>query len=410
MARDVKYLLIGGGMACFHAAKQARRADPEGSILIVSDEPLPPYDRPPLSKEYLRGEKTTEQIVYEPAEKLAEQQFELALGVRVESINPDRKEAVLSDGEIVRFEKAMIATGGRPIKLPVPGADLAGVHYLRTAAEAAAIGADAKAGGKAIVIGGGFIGLEVAASLVQMGVQTTVVEALPRIWARFADETLSTYFQDYCSAKGVTFLTNELVSELRGDGRVQAVVTKSGKVLECNLVCVGIGIVPNVELAQEAGLEVDNGIVVDELMRTSNPDIYAAGDVCNYFDPVFGKRRRVEHWGHAEYCGQIAGRNMTGTTTTADDFLTYVWSDIFDLHLESAGDESERDQVLLRGRMEDNHFTVLFLKEGVLTAYFAVNTDVREFSVFRRLIRGKKDMRGREADLQNPEFSARDLL
>ena len=200
-----------------------------------------------------------------------------------------------------------------------------------------------------------------------------------------------------------------MVSELRGDGRVQFATTKSGQVIACDLVCIGVGIVPNVELAQAADLTVDNGVVVDEQLRTSHLDIYAAGDVINYFDPVFNKRRRVEHWGHAEYSGQVAGRNMVGGENTYD-FLSYVWSDIFDLHLEFAGDESEHDRILLRGRMEDDSFVQLFLKENALTAYFSVNSEMREFIALRRLIRTRKDLTGRDADLINKDFNLRELM
>jgi NADPH-dependent 2,4-dienoyl-CoA reductase/sulfur reductase-like enzyme len=407
--KDVKYLLIGGGMASYHAGRQIRKADPEGSILMVCEEPLPPYDRPPLSKEYLRGEKTTDEILFDSIEKLAEQKIDLALGVRAESLDPATKTVTLADGETVHFDKAFLATGGRPIRLPIPGADLPGVFYLRDAADADAIGRAVKPGTNALIIGAGFIGIEVAASLTKKGADVMVVEAMPHIWSRFADERLADYIQEYCTRRGVTFLTGELVSELRGDGRVQVAETKSGQMIACDLVCIGIGIVPNVELAQEAGLEVNNGIVVDEYGRTSHPDIYAAGDVVNYYDPVFEKRRRVEHWGHAEYGGQIAGRNMAGGEN-AYDFLSYVWSDIFDLHIEFAGDESEHDQILLRGKMEDDSFTQLYMKQGVMTAYFSVNTDMRDFVVLRRMIRTKKDLTGREADLENKEFNLRELL
>jgi NADPH-dependent 2,4-dienoyl-CoA reductase/sulfur reductase-like enzyme len=164
-----------------------------------------------------------------------------------------------------------------------------------------------------------------------------------------------------------------------------------------------------VELAQRAGLKVDNGIVVNEYLQSSHPDLYAAGDVANYLDPVFGKRRRVEHWGHAEYCGQLAGQNMAGASNPYD-LLTYVWSDIFDLHLEFAGDESEHDQVLVRGRFEDKSFTVLYLKQNVLRAYFAINTSSKEFPILQRLIRHKKDLTGKEAHLQDPTFALKGLL
>lgn len=408
--RDVKYLLIGGGLASFHAAKQIRKADPEGSILLVTDEPVPPYDRPPLTKEFLRGEKTVEDLLYEKAETLAEQSIDLALGARVEGLDAGTKTATVAGGEVVSFEKALLATGGRPVQLPLAGVNLAGVHYLRSIADTQGIASDAVSGRKVVMVGGGFIGLEAAASLTQRGLDVTVIEAMPHIWARFADDRLAGFIQDYCRARGVKFLTNETVAVLQGEDRVQAAVLGSGAVVDCDLVCIGVGIRPNVELAEMAGLECSNGIVVDEHMRTSHPDIYAAGDVINFPDATFAKRRRVEHWGHAEYSGQIAGRNMAGDGSEKYDLLSYVWSDIFDLRLEFAGDESDADTVLVRGNMADAKFMVLYLREGVMTAYFAVNTETREFSVARRLVRARKNVAGRETDIENPAFSLRELV
>lgn len=197
--------------------------------------------------------------------------------------------------------------------------------------------------------------------------------------------------------------------EVRGAGRVSSVKTQSGKEFPCDLVCIGAGIVPNVELAQQAGLAVDNGIVVNEYLQSSHPDIYAAGDVANYPDPFFNKRRRVEHWGHAEYCGQLAGQNMAGGQSPYG-LLTYVWSDIFDLHLECAGDESEHDQILLRGQVQEMAFTALYLKKKVLKAYFAINTSAKEFPSLQRLIKHKKDLTGKEAQLQDPSVPIKSLL
>jgi NADPH-dependent 2,4-dienoyl-CoA reductase/sulfur reductase-like enzyme len=250
--------------------------------------------------------------------------------------------------------------------------------------------------------------MELAASLTQRGVQVTVLEAHSHVWSRFADSTLAGFFQDYCTKKGITFLTSERAAEIRGKGRPTSVITQSGKELPCDVVCIGVGIVPNVELAQQAGLAVDNGVVVNEYLQSSHPDIYAAGDVANYLDPIFGKRRRVEHWGHAEYCGQLAGQNMAGAQNKYD-LLTYVWSDIFDLHLEFAGDESEHDQVLLRGTMQEKSFTVLYLKRHVLRAYFAINTGPAEFGMLQRLIRQKRDLTGREEQLQDPRFAIKGI-
>jgi len=407
--KSTKYLLIGGGLASSQAAKQIRKADPQSPITLVGDEPYVPYDRPPLSKEFLRGEKPREALFFDPEQYLRDHGIDLILGVAVKQLDLPNKTAILAKGEPMTFEKALIATGGRPVRLKLRGSDLPGVYYLRTLDDSAAIHAAAIPGKRAVFIGAGFIGMEVAASLTQQGVQVTVIEAQPHIWARFADATLAGFFQGYCADKGVTFYTNEMAAEIKGTARSSAVVTRSGREIPCDFVCIGVGIVPNVELAQQAGLKVDNGIVVNEYLQASHPDVYAAGDVANYLDPIFGKRRRVEHWGHAEYCGQVAGQNMAGANRKYD-LLTYVWSDIFDLHLQFAGDETEHDQVLVRGRFEDKAFTVLFLKQHVLTAYFAVNTGAKDFGALQRLIRGKKDLSGKEALLQDPTVAVKGLL
>jgi 3-phenylpropionate/trans-cinnamate dioxygenase ferredoxin reductase component len=406
---DVRYLLIGGGVASYNAAKQIRRADSDGSILMACEELVPPYDRPPLSKEYLRGEKSFTDLAYESIDDLEAANIDLALGASVESINAAARTARDSTGRTVHFEKALIATGGRPVRLNLPGADLTGVHYLRTVADTDGIAAEAEAGRRAVIVGGGFIGVELAASLTQRGLSVTVIEALPRIWQRFAEEQLSSYIQRYCSDRGVVFRTETSVAALEGDGRVSAVVTVAGESLPAGLVCIGVGIRPNVELASAAGLALDNGIVVDEFLRSSDPNIYAAGDVINYFDAIAGKRRRVEHWGHAEYSGQVAGKNMAGASVKYD-FLSYVWSDIFDLHLEFAGDESDHDMVVQRGSLDDRTFEILYLKEDRLSAFYGINTSDRDLGSLRRLIQTKRDLTGRDADLQNPEFNLRGLL
>lgn len=406
--KRTKYLLIGGGLASSQCAKQLREHDPQGAITLVGEEPYVPYDRPPLSKELLRGEKSREEVFFDPEQYFHDHGIELILGVAVQRLDAAAKTATLANGEAIAFEKALIATGGRPVRLKLPGGDLPGVHYLRTLDDAAAVASEAGPGRRAVLIGAGFIGMEVAASLTRRGVQVTVIEALPHIWARFADPELAGFFQEYCAQKGVSFHTSEMVTEIRGKGRPSSVVTRSGKELHCDFVSIGVGIVPNVELARDAGLTVDNGVVVNEHLQSSHPDIYAAGDVASYLDPVFGKRRRVEHWGHAEYSGQLAGQNMAGARNPYD-LLTYVWSDIFDLHLEFAGDESEHDEVLLRGRVGDKSFTALYLAQHRLRAYFAINTSAKEFSSLQRLIRQKTDLAGKEARLQDPVFAVKGL-
>jgi 3-phenylpropionate/trans-cinnamate dioxygenase ferredoxin reductase component len=405
---STRYLLIGGGLASSQAAKQLRRDDPGASIALVGSEPHPPYDRPPLSKEFLQGKKSRAELFYDPESFFAEHWIELILGTTVDGLDLHGKDAVLGDGRTIHFEKALIATGGRPVRLPLPGDHLPGVHYLRTIDDADAIMRDAVAGRRAVIIGAGFIGMEVGASLTQRGVHVTVIETAPHIWPRFADTALALTVQRYCESKGITFLTQDHVVEIRGREAVASVTMKSGQDLPCDFVCIGVGIVPNVELARQAGLAVDNGIVVNEYLQSSHPDVYAAGDVANYVDLLFGRRRRVEHWGHAEYTGQLAAQNMAGGAQPYD-LLTYVWSDIFDLHLEFAGDESEHDQVLTRGRLEDRAFTILYLKDHRLTAYFAINANAKDLPPLQRLIRSKKDLGGKELQLQDPAVSLKTL-
>ena len=406
--RRTKYLLIGGGLASSQAAKQLRVADPQSSITLVGGEPYVPYDRPPLSKEFMRGEKSKNELFFDSEPYFHDNRIDLVLGVAVQRLDLSSKTATLTNEEVIAFEKALIATGGRPVRLKIPGSDLSGVHYLRTLDDSTAIAAEAAHNKRAVLIGAGFIGMEVAASLTQRGVQVTVIESQPHIWHRFTDATLAGFFQDHCAQRGVAFLTSEGVTEIRGKDRVSSVMTRSEREIPCDFVCIGVGIIPNVEMAQEAGLEVGNGIVVNEFLQSSHPDVYAAGDIANYVDPIFGKRRRVEHWGHAEYCGQLAGQNMAGAKN-AYDLLTYAWSDIFDLHLEFAGDETENDQVLLRGRFEEKSFTVLYFKQNVLTAYFAINTNSKEFPILQRFIRQKKDLTGKKAQLQDPTFALKGL-
>lgn len=407
--RSTKHLVIGGGLAAHRAAKILALKDPGAPITLVTREPRPPYDRPPLSKEYLRGEKTERDLEYDSRAFFDENRIELLLGDPAVELDPVRKLAVLASGAAVRYEKALIATGGEPVRLGVPGSSLAGIHYLRTIEDAAAIRGEAAPGRRAAIVGAGFIGMELAASLHTLGVRVTVIEALPRIWARFLDERLSDFIRGFCERQGITFRTGEKVREFAGENRVSSVVTESGLRIDCDFACVGVGIRPSTEIALAAGLDVDNGIVVDRTLASSTPNVYAAGDAANFPDPLSGRRRRVEHWGHAEYSGQIAAMNMAGIEARYD-LVTYAWSDIFDLHLEFAGDESGYDRTLVRGSPGDSSFAVLYLAGDVLRAYLAVNASSREYPRLQTLIRRRVPLAGRDGELADPAFDLRTLL
>lgn len=407
--KTCKYLIIGAGLAGNEAAKQLRRADPQAAIMLVGEEPHPPYNRPPLTKEFLAETMGVDDILLEAADFYAANNIELILGVKAEALDLATKTAAFSDGNAIQFDKAVLATGGRAVTLPLPGIELGGVHYLRTAGDAKAIGAACSPGKTAAIVGGGFIGLELAATLTKMGLKAIVIEGHAHIWSRFLEAELAEFFQAHCIARGVEFRTNQRAQEVCGSDRVEAVLTTSGDRIPCDLACIGAGIRPNVELAESAGLEVDNGVVVDEFLRTSHPDVFAAGDIVNFPDPISGTRRRIEHWSHAKYTGRLAAQNLTGEAKPYD-MLSFVWSDIFDLKLKFLGNEHAHDSTLVRGEVADGGFTVAYLKAGVVSACFAVNGDSREFSAWRGLIQGRTNVAGREAQLCDANSDLNELM
>ena len=406
---STRYLIIGGGLAGGRAVDGIRHMDAEGAITLVGQELEVPYNRPPLSKELLQGQETREAIKLKPREDYEAQGVRLLLGTKVEHLDPDRKEATLSTGEKLHFEKALLATGGTPIRPGLPGSDLPEVFTLRTIDDAEAIQALAKPGKRAVIVGAGFIGMELASSLTQLGVHVSVVEMLSYLWPQFIDAELARFFQDRFHERGIEFYLNEKVVEIQGEAHVTGVRTASGKALPADFVCIAVGIRPNLELAVEAGLDHADGVLVNAHLQTSHPDIYAAGDIANFPDPYFGKRRRVEHWGQADYTGALAGRNMAGANEPYD-LLTYVWSSIFDDHLEFAGDHDDQDRMLQRGRFEDGAFTRFFLKNDRMAAYFAINPDNDDLPTWQQLIVEGVDLSGKEAWLTDSSVDPKSLL
>jgi len=403
---DTDFLIIGGGISAYSAGKKIRRLRPNDRVTMVTSDSLPPYDLPALSKEFLRGEKSRAELIY-PSSGL--DGVEIITSTPICALDVNQRKVQFTDGSALKYSTALIATGASPTRLHVPGADLKGVFYLRTAADAATISNAAIRGGRVVVVGAGFIGLEIAASLNIMGCDVTIIEAMDRIWPRFADVNVSTVVRKECEERGIRMVLGETVAEIVGKTTVTAVSTASGKIIPTDFVIVGIGITPNVDLARSAGIDVNDGIVVGSDMRTSVSSVYAAGDVANYFDPYAGRRMRGEHWGHAEYCGQLAATNMCGGTAKYD-FMNYAWSDVFNLHIESTGHIGNYDQVVVRGLLDERKFTALYLKEGALVAYCAVNCEPVDFATYRKLIKSRQDLRSRIAELKDPDIRARTLI
>lgn len=383
-------VIVGGGLAGAVAAESYRKAGGEEDLTIISADSDLPVHRPPLSKEYLRGDEDLEKVHVHPAGFYDEQRITIRLGARVEAIDREAREIVLSDGERVPYGTLVLATGARPRRLPVPGGDLPGVHLLRSLRSSDEL-RDAYAGAKrAVIIGAGFIGIEVAASLTQKGVSVTVVEMAPRMWSAIVPPVVSDFVQHYFSARGVDFRFDAGVRAVEGDGRAQRVVLASGETLEADLVVAGVGAVLNAELAEKAGLPVERGVLVDEYFRTSDPSIYAIGDIANFPDPI-GGRVHLEHWDNALNQGRAMGEILAGHHEPFRH-VAYFFSDLFDLSLNMVGYPAGWDDVLVRGDPSEDRFTTVYVKGGVVRAALMINDD-EHFDAWTRLVEARQPVR-----------------
>jgi len=395
--REVDFLLIGGGMASAHCAAELRKRGAEGSVLLVGREPEPPYERPPLTKEYLRGEASREDAYVNAAGWYEDNGVELLTGVNAMSLDPSARTAKLQGGEEVSFDKALLATGAMVNILRVEGAENEGIHYLRAFGNSDAIRTDAEAAEHVVLVGGSYIGTEVAASLTARGAKCTIVMMEEVALSRTFGEDAGRWFQEQLETRGVTVLSGEELEAFEGDGRVKAVLTKSGQAIECDAVVVGAGVRPDAMLAQRAGLEVEDGIVCDSKLCSSAAGIYAAGDCCSYESVVHGRRLRVEHWDVAMQQGMHAARNMLG----ADEDYTvvpYFFSDLADwASLEYVGPAYEWDEEIWRGDRDGGEFSVWYLKDGLVAGALSVGRS-EDLAEARRLLADRVDVSGaREA-------------
>lgn len=390
-ARRVDHLLIGGGMASAHCAAELRRRGAEGSVLLVGREPEPPYERPPLSKDYLRGESAREDAYVNPAGWYEENGVELLTGVNAMSLDPAARTAKLQGGEEVAFGQALLATGAMVNILRLDGAENEGIHYLRAFGNSDAIRADAEAAEHVVLVGGSYIGTEVAASLTAKGVDCTVVMLEEVALSRTFGEAAGRWFQQQLEAHGVVFHGGEELEAFEGDGRVGGVVTKSGKAIECDAVVVGAGVRPDAMLAQRAGLAVEDGIVCDSKLRTSAEGIYAAGDCCSYESVVHGRRLRVEHWDVAMQQGMHAAANMLGEGRDYE-VVPYFFSDLADwASLEYVGPAAQWDEEVWRGDPEAGEFSVWYLKDGRVAGALAVGRS-EDLAEARRMLADRVDV------------------
>ena len=386
--QSFRHVILGGGMVAGYAAKQAVELGLKpGEMAIVSADTEIPYERPPLSKSFLAGRDSEDSIRINPADFYREHGIEVLLGRSVAAVDAGRKRLRLASGEEIGFEKLLIATGSTPRTLDVPGHQLAGVHYLRTLDDSKRI-RDARAK-RAVVVGSGFIGMEVAAVLAGRGTRTTMVLREDRIWKHFFTPEMSRFFENYYTARGVEILRRESIRELRGEGAVSAAVLGSGRELPCDMLVAGIGVRPAVEALAGSGIEVADGVMVNEYLEANRPDIYAAGDVANYQDVLFGRRRRVEHWDNAVSQGQHAARTLMGQRAPFIH-VPYFFSDVFDLSYEFWGDPTDAEQTVGRGDLTSPSFSVWWLRQDRLVAAFTMNRPEEEREVAPRWIESKE--------------------
>jgi 3-phenylpropionate/trans-cinnamate dioxygenase ferredoxin reductase subunit len=401
--REVDFLIVGGGLAGASCAAELRKRGAEGSILLAGREPEPPYERPPLSKEYLRAEAERADAYVNSPEWYGENEVELLSGRNVMALDPAAKTATIQGGEEVAFGQALLATGANVNILRLEGAENEGIHYLRAYGNSDAIRADAEAAEHVVMIGGSYIATEVAASLTAKGTKCTLIALEDVALSRTFGADAGRWFQERLEEHGVGFHGGEELEAFEGDGRVRSVVAKSGLSVECDAVVVGAGVRPDAMLAQRAGIEVDDGgIVCDRKLRTSAASVYAAGDCCSYDSVVHGRRIHVEHWDVAMQQGMHAAGNMLGAEADYE-VVPYFFSDLADwASLEYVGPARDWDEEIWRGDRDAGEFSVWYLKDGKVAGALSVERS-EDLAEARRMIAEGVDVSGAREQLADAD-------
>jgi 3-phenylpropionate/trans-cinnamate dioxygenase ferredoxin reductase subunit len=377
------FVIVGASHAAAQAVDSLRRFGHAGEIVLVGDEPLLPYNRPPLSKKYLTGEVEPERLLLRSAQFYEQHRVTTRLGVRATAIDRGSRRLRLSDGGELQYDELLLCIGSRPRLLEVPGADLAGIHYLRNVADVDAIRGDLASARRAVIIGAGYIGLEAAASLRQLGLEVTVLEVGERPLNRVVAPELSAFYVQRHAREGVQIVCQTVVTAFAGSGRVSTVVC-GNQTFAADLVIVGIGILPDISLAAAAGIRCENGIVVDEHCRTSDPNVYAAGDCTSHPSVRYGRRVRLESVDNAMEQGKVAAAGMCGQEAR-HEHVPWFWSDQYDVKLQIAGLSQGYDQAVVRGDPLSGSFALYYLARGELIAVDAVNSP-KDFMTGRKWV------------------------
>jgi 3-phenylpropionate/trans-cinnamate dioxygenase ferredoxin reductase component len=373
-----RYVIVGASLTGATAAITLREEGADGDVILIGAEREPPYERPPLSKAYLRGDVQFDKALVRPAAFYAAHGIETMFGIRATRIDPSARFVELEDHRRVPFDTLLLAMGGRNRPVLIPGGDLNGIFGLRTVQDADRIRDEMVAGRRVVVVGMGFIGSEVAASLRQRDLDVVAIDPSKAPLFRVLGETVGQTIAELHRAHGVRTIFEDRVAAFEGTQRVACVVTKGGLRLECDFVVVGIGIEPTVDMLAESGIQIDNGVVVDQYCQTNVSGIYAAGDVANHYHPFVGRHIRVEHWQNAVKQGAAAARNMLGKRIAYDE-IHWFWSDQYDANLQYAGFHTKWDQLVVRGRLESDSYLACYVNDGRIDAAVGLNRakDVR---------------------------------
>jgi 3-phenylpropionate/trans-cinnamate dioxygenase ferredoxin reductase subunit len=394
------FVIVGAGLAGAKAAETLREEGFEGRLVLIGDEPERPYERPPLSKDYLRGEAPAKPYVHDRS-YYDDNSIELWCSTRVAGVDAGHHELLLEGDRRLGYDLLLVATGAEPRRLDVPGAELEGIHYLRTLADSERIGELIAGSQRLVVVGSGWIGAEIAASARQKGCEVTMIERGSLPLERVLGPEVGRLYLDLHRAHGVEFLPQTTVERFEGEGSVKRVITRDGASIETEFVVVGVGVAPRTGLLERAGLRIDNGVVVDEQLKTSIPSVFAAGDVANARHPFYGRHLRVEHWDSALHQGPVAARNMLGRAE-AYDRIPYFFSDQYETGMEYSGHATEWDEVVFRGDVAAREFIAFWLKDERVVAGMNMNVwDVSD--PIRELIHSRRPLAPSElADPQSP--------
>jgi 3-phenylpropionate/trans-cinnamate dioxygenase ferredoxin reductase component len=405
VAPSSMFVIVGASLAGGSAAATLREEGFDGRIVLIGEEPHPPYERPPLSKEYFRGEQPFEDSLVRPVDFYPSNDIETHFGTRATRVDPLDKTVHLSNRDSVVYDKVLIATGSRNRSLPIPGLELGRVYDLRTVEDCDRIRAEIVPGRRAAVVGMGFIGSEIASSLRQLGVEVVVIEGEKVPLYRALGEEIGRVMEHIHRDHGVEMIFEDHVSGFEGAGGVERIVTRSGRQIDCDFAVVGIGVEPVIDVVADSGVEVDNGIVVDEYCRTNVEGIFAAGDVTNHYHPIFEQRMRVEHWNNALKQGAVAARNMMGMATAYDE-IHWFWSDQYDYNLQYAGFHKDWDDLVVRGSLGERDFIAFYVKDRRVTAAVGMNRG-RDVHRAMELIKARAVVKTKQ--LRDDDFDLRKL-